>query len=56
MHTNNATIGTQNTEKTTKYFRTKAFKNKSKTIFLLPFPKKNEKGGKEGELSGRFIS
>lgn len=41
------------TKKTTKYFRTKAFKKKSKTIILLPFKKKREK---EGELSGRFIS
>lgn len=39
------------TKKTTKYFRTKAFKKKSKTIILLPL----KKGGK-GELSGRFIS
>ena len=42
------------TKKTTKYFRTKAFKKKSKTIILLPLKKKRRE--KEGELSGRFIS
>lgn len=41
------------TKKPTKYFRTKAFKKKSKTIILLPLKKRREK---EGELSGRFIS
>lgn len=41
--------------KTTKYFRTKAFKKKSKTIILLPL-KQKKKREKEGELSGRFIS
>lgn len=41
LHTNNATIGTQNKENN-KIFRTKAFKQKSKTIKLLPL----KKGGK----------
>lgn len=31
------------TKKTTKYFRTKAFKKKSKTIILLPLKKRREK-------------
>lgn len=51
------------TKKTTKYFRTKAFKKKSKTIIYIyinifaTFKNKfKKKRGKEGELSGRFIS
>lgn len=52
LHTNNATIGTQNKENN-KIFQNKGIQKEIQDHYIATFKKRREK---EGELSGRFIS
>lgn len=52
LHTNNATIGTQNKENH-KIFQNKSIQKEIQDHYIATFKKRREK---EGELSGRFIS
>lgn len=53
LHTNNATIGTQNKENN-KIFQNKGIQKEIQDHYIATFKKKRRE--KEGELSGRFIS
>lgn len=52
LHTNNATIGTQNKENHN-IFQNKSIQKEIQDHYIATFKKRREK---EGELSGRFIS